>query len=301
VQALKTESAGISPLVADQGIGETGGGGADKPIKILFSTGSITHLPIEDVFTLARDAGFDGCDLVVGKSFNRPDYRERIRECSRILPVYSMHAPFVHIAAFGNEVEALGRSVELAHEYGTKVITFHPPSWLAREFRFLRWFRKVRDFQKELGCENVRLAIENMPLLRLVLPSYVLNNFQKLIKFGMERNLFFTYDVTHIGTYGYDIVDAFLLYIETGRLQNIHLSDYSLWREKSHLGIGRGELPIVRLLNTMTRMGYRSFVTLELAPQELPRTKEWLLKVLTYVCSYLELQLGQREISGSRG
>jgi sugar phosphate isomerase/epimerase len=263
-------------------------------IKILFSTGSLGHLPIQEVFSVAKAAGFDGCELVIGKNFNVPGYKSEIASCVDILPIHSIHAPYVHIAAWGNEHQALRRTVELSRELNAGVITFHPPSWLARELTYYRWFCKVRDFQKDLDCGDIFLSIENMPLLRLMIPPYVMNSYRKLIKFGMERNLYFTYDITHIGTYGHDIVDVFLSYFNTGRLKNIHLSDYSLWREKSHLGIGRGELPIVRLLATMSRLKYEGMVTLEIAPHELPRTDEWLLKVMRYTSSYLRLHLGRQ-------
>lgn len=262
-------------------------------MKVLFSTGSLSHLPINEVFSLGREAGFDGCELVVGKNFNRPGYRGEIEKCLEVLPVYSIHAPYVNIAAWGNERQALMKSVELAGELGAKVVTFHPPSWLAREFRFYRWFRKVVDFQKEFLCGPSFLGIENMPLVKLVLPPYILNDFKKMIQYGLRKNLYFTYDITHIGTYGHDIVNVFLTYFDTGRLKNVHLSDYSLWREKGHLGIGRGELPIVRLLNTMSRLGYDEMVTLEIAPQELPRTRAWLLKVMSYSAAYLKLHLNR--------
>lgn len=262
-------------------------------MKVLFSTGSLGHRPIREVFLLAKEAGFDGCELVVGKDFNRPGYKDEVAECINILPIYTMHAPYVHIVSWGDERQAFARCIELASEFGVKVVTFHPPSWWAREFKFNKWFKRIQDFQKEFGCEGFALSIENMPLIKLVIPPYFLNNFKKLISYGVRKNLYFTYDITHIGTYGYDIVDAFLIYLDTGRLRNIHLSDYSLWREKSHLGIGRGELPIVRLLNTMRRLGYDEMVTLEIAPQELPRTNEWLLKVMTYSSAYLKLHLGR--------
>ena len=260
-------------------------------MKVLFSTGSLSHLPINEVFSLGREAGFDGCELVISKNFNRPSYKEEIKKCLEVLPVYSIHAPYVTIASWGNERQALMRSIELAGEFGARVVTFHPPSWLAREFRFYRWFRNVVDFQKEFHCGSSFLSIENMPLIKLVLPPYILNNFNKMIRYGLRKNLYFTYDITHIGTYGQDIVNVFLTYFDTGRLKNVHLSDYSLWREKGHLGIGRGELPIVRLLNTMSRLGYDEIVTLEIAPHELPRTRAWLLKVMSYSAAYIKLHL----------
>jgi sugar phosphate isomerase/epimerase len=262
-------------------------------MQVLLSTGSLGNRPIREVFLLAKEAGFDGCEFVVGKNFNRPDYKEEVKECLNILPIYTIHAPYVHIAKWGDEKQALSRCVGLASDFGAKVVTFHPPSWLSREFKFYKWFKKIEDFQKEFGCEGFVLSIENMPLIKLVIPPYYLNNFKKIMRFGLEKNLYFTYDITHIGTYGYDIVNTFLTYYDTGRLRNIHLSDYSLWREKSHLGIGRGELPIVRLLNTMRRLGYDEMVTLEIAPQELPKTKEWLLKVMSYSSAYLKLHLGR--------
>jgi sugar phosphate isomerase/epimerase len=260
-------------------------------MKVLFSTGSLSHLPIREVFEMAREAGFDGCDLVAGKAFGDARHVETVRDCLEILPALSMHAPFNQITGWGNKIDSLLRSIELGKVFGAKVVNFHPPSWLAREFRYYRWFRKIRDFQKELGCAPLCLTIENMPLIKLILPPYVLNNFERLIAFGVERNLHFTFDITHLGTYGYDTIKAFVKYLETGRLRNVHISDYSLWREKEHLGIGRGELPIVRLLNTMRRLGYDEMVTLEISPHELPRTREWLLKVMSYSAAFLRLHL----------
>jgi len=263
-------------------------------MRVLLSTGSLGSRPIREVFYLAKEAGFDGCEFVVGKNFNRPAYENDVAECVNILPIYSIHAPYVHIAAWGDEKQALIRCIKLARELGAGVVTFHPPSWLGREFKFYKWFKKVQDFQKEFCHQGCALSIENMPLIKLVIPPYILNNYKRLIRFGMEKNLYFTYDITHIGTYGHDIVEAFLTYYDTGRLQNIHISDYSLWREKSHLGIGRGELPIVKLLNTARRVGYDRMVTLEIAPQELPKTNEWLLKVMTYSSFFLKLHIGQK-------
>ncbi len=265
----------------------------EKQVKVLFSTGSLGHMPIKEVFLIAKEAGFDGCEFVVGKNFNRSGYKDEVLSCREILPVYSIHAPYVAINAWGNERRTLEKSVELARELNAQVITFHPPSWLAREFRFYRWFKKITDFQREFNCNPPSLCIENMPLIKLIIPPYILNNYKKLIRYGLKKNLYFTYDITHIGTFGHDIINVFLFYLNTGRLKNIHLSDYSLWREKGHLGIGRGELPIARMLNTMSKLGYDGMATLEVAPQELPRTRDWLLKVMNYSAAYLKLHLSR--------
>lgn len=246
------------------------------------------------MFQLTRDAGFDGCDLVMDHHFNNQDHRDRVLECSRILPIFSIHAPYAPLPAIGNEVQAIQHGVQLAKELGSHVVTFHPPSRFSRQSSFLRWFKGVKDFQSAFDCGDVALALENMPLTMSVFPTYLLTDYKKLIEFGMARNLHFTYDTTHAGSCGQDTIEALLLYLATDRLRNVHVSDYGVRRRRSHLGIGRGDLPLGRILNTLRKLGYDHCITLEMAPHELPRTKEWLLEVMTYACSYLRLQLGQK-------
>ena len=261
-------------------------------MKILFSTGSLYNLPIKDVFLLAKDAGFQGCDLIIDGRFNDAGYMETVRACLDILPVYSVHAPFVKIKTWGDHRKALIRSVEIAKILGAQVVNFHPPSWFSLEMGFFKWFRSIHDFQNEFRTGHVYLAIENMPLIgkRLMLAPYVYNDYRDLIAFGVKKNLFFTFDTTHLGTFGHDLIEAFLQYLKTERLKNIHISDCHDF--DSHLFLGRGDLPLVKLLNTMRRLGYDGMVTLELSPNELPKTRLWLLKVMEYQRSFLELNLG---------
>ncbi|HEY3276717.1 MAG TPA: sugar phosphate isomerase/epimerase [Syntrophorhabdaceae bacterium] len=266
--------------------------GKSAKVKILFSTGCLYYLPIRDIFTIAGEAGFEGCDLVIDSRFNDPRFIDKVRECLDILPVYSVHAPFAKMRSWGSSQEILSRTLEIGSILGAGVVNFHPPSWYSMEMKFFRWFKKVKDFQEEFECRGCSLAVENMPLLgkRLMLAPYVLNAYEDLISFGMERNLYFTFDTTHLGTFGGDVVAAFLKFFSTGRLKNIHISDYGGY--KSHLFLGRGDLPVAKLLNTARRLGYDEYVTLELAPHELPKTRPWLVKMLEYQASLLKLHLG---------
>ncbi|MDD5244713.1 MAG: sugar phosphate isomerase/epimerase, partial [Syntrophorhabdaceae bacterium] len=213
-------------------------------MKILFSTGCLFHLPIENIFFYAKEAGFDGCDLLIDTKFDSDGYLERVQHCLDILPVYSIHAPFMKMRTWGTKADILARTIDIARTVGAKVVNFHPPSWFAMEVQFFKWFREIKDFQKELGCDDVFLAIENMPRsgTRLMLTSYILNDLKDLVDFGVERNLYFTFDTTHFGTFGDDIIAGFLRVFKTGRLKNIHLSDHGSHR--SHLFLGKGDLPI---------------------------------------------------------
>ena len=207
-------------------------------MKLLFSTGCLYYLPIEDVFTIARDAGFEGCDLVIDGRFADDRYAARVLKCLHILPVCSVHAPYAKMSSWGGPAEVLSRTFAIARQAGAKVVNFHPPSWYSMEMQFVRWFRKVEDFQKEAAFPDCGLAVENMPLLgkRLMLAPYVLNAYEDLIDFGMEKNLYFTFDITHAATFGADVTAAFITFLRTSRLKNVHVSDFGGF--KSHLFLG---------------------------------------------------------------
>jgi len=242
--------------------------------KILLSTGSRFHLPLKEILLIARRTGFDGCDLVIQRHLDNEEYRDTLRESLSILPAFALHVPFEKLRSWGNQVQALMKSISLADEFGIPVVNFHPPSWFHLEIGFLRWFRKVRDFQTELGCGKVCVALENMPLVgeEIKRRPYMLNNFKDMIRFGVERNLYFTLDTTHLATFEHDSIAAFLDYQRTGRLKHIHMSDYA--RDRSHLFPGEGDLPLARLLETVHAAGYDGAISLEVAPAELPREQE---------------------------
>ena len=265
--------------------------------KVLFSTGSLSRLSLKEIFILAKETGFDGCDLVIQKHLDHGAYRETLKECVAILPVYALHVPFEKLRVWGKPGRALIKSVALAKEFDIPVVNFHPPSWFHLEIAFLKWFRKVRDFQKELQCEKVCVALENMPLTggEIKRRPYLLNNFSDMIRFGMERNLYFTFDTTHVATFEHEVIDAFLTYHKTGRLKHIHMSDHAF--ERSHLLPGAGDLPLADLLRTMRASGYDQAVSLEVAPVELPPMWDHLKAVLREASSFLKRH-GESEKDG---
>ena len=264
-------------------------------MKILFSTGSLFHLPLKEIFLLARQTGFDGCDLVIQQHLDHQGYRETLRECMDILPVHALHVPFERLRSWGNQVEALKKSIGLAKEFAVPVVNFHPPSWLYLEIAYLRWFRKIRDFQEELGCAGVCATLENMPLVgeEVKRRAYILNDFNDMLRFGMERNLYFTFDTTHLATFDRDIIAAFSAFHGTGRLRHLHVSDHA--GHRSHLFPGAGRLPLAELLETARTLGYDQAVSLEVAPPELPSTREALAEALREASAFLKRHAGGEE------
>ena len=112
--------------------------------------------------------------------------------------------------------------------------------------------------------------MENMPWTgRFKTNQYILSQTEKMIEFIKERNLYQTFDCTHMGSGKANFINDFYLFYDSGRIRNIHFSDYGHGRE--HLLPGHGILPLTRFLNHLSTTDYNETLTLELSPHEFPR------------------------------
>ncbi len=258
-------------------------------MRISLSTGTLFTFPLHRTFQLAAEAGFDGMELIINQEFQRVNSRKLLAELAGIMPILSIHAPFMPLDGWGSPMDSLKRSVELAAEAGIGLVNFHPPSWLGFELRFWRWMYRIHDFQKELGGGKVLLTIENMPWVgRFRINPHIFSQTQKLIEFITERNLYQTFDCTHMGSGKANFINDFYLCYDSGRIRNIHFSDYGHGRE--HLLPGRGILPLTRFLNHLSSTGYDEALTLELSPHEFPRDERIILESLKEILQYLRLE-----------
>lgn len=273
-------------------------------MKLILSAGSLYTLPSTQVFEMARDVGFDGMEVIINHDFSGSKHLGHMRELQSIFPVLSIHAPFFEIDGWGNKADQLKRCAELALNAGVPLINFHPPNWLNFEFKFWRWFRKIRDFQEEIGQGGVLVTIENMPCLpQFKMNPYLLSKIDHMIRFVEERNLYMTFDTAHCGSMHTDFLSDFHRFYDAGRMRNIHFSDYGNGQE--HLLPGHGALPLTRFLNHLQETRYDHALVLELSPQEFPREpgmiKETLAEVFAYLCKETRpASLKPTEMTGSR-
>lgn len=262
-------------------------------IKLSLSSGSLFTLPLERSFELAVEAGFDGTELIINQDFQQVNPVKLVRRLQQICPINSIHAPFMPLDGWGGPVQSLCLSVGLAAETGIPLVNFHPPSWLGFEIGFWRWLYKIRDFQKEIGLdEQVQVTLENMPWVggRFKLNPNILSQTRDLVAFIHDHNLFLTFDTTHMGSGKANFINDFYLCYESGRMRNVHFSDYGFDRE--HLLPGRGRLPLTRFLNHLKHTDYQGHVTLEVSPHELPRDEQTIVAVLKEVQTYLRVETG---------
>lgn len=255
-------------------------------MKLILSAGSLFTLPAPRVFELAREVGFDGMEVIINHDFSDGNNIRRLRELQEILPVNSIHAPFFDIDGWGDKIDQLKYSVELAVETGVPLINFHPPSWLGLEWKFWRWLKRIGDFQADLGQGQVMLTLENMPCMpKSKINSYMLATPEKMIPFLKEHNLFLTFDTAHCGSMHTNFINDFYTFYESGMMRNIHFSDYANGEE--HLMPGHGALPLTRFLNHLRETGYDHSLVLELSPYEFPEEMEGIRDTLAEVFRYL--------------
>lgn len=262
-------------------------------MRISISTGTLFIFPLDKVFELASEVGFDGVELVINQEFQKVNARKLVKRLTERIKVRSIHAPFLALDGWGGPVEALKRCVEIAAECEVGLVNFHPPSWLAMELGYWRWLYRIHDFQKEIGQGEVTLTLENMPWSgKYKINHYILSETQKMIEFLQERNLFLTFDCTHMGSGKANFINDFYLFYNSGRIRNIHFSDYGHGRQ--HLLPGHGILPLTRFLNHLRNTAYNETITLELSPHEFPRDERIMVNSLKEILLYLRTETAKQ-------
>lgn len=250
---------------------------------IALSTGSLYTYGLDRVFELAREVGFDGVEVLIDERWDtrQADYLGRLRDRHGI-PIVSLHSPFSdHVDGWeGDEVSRIRRSVALAEALGARTVVVHLPRRfsrlrlrlpgvrlsltlglsLGRERVYRRWLlEELAAYQAETP---VTIAVENMPLKRLLflrVNPYQLNEFE-----GLEAFPHLVFDTTHLGTRGFDIIEAYERL--KARIAHVHLSNYN---GREHRLLDDGHLPLGQLLRRLRADGYRGIVTLEFSPRSL--------------------------------
>jgi len=241
-------------------------------MKIALSTGCLYENPLSDVFKIASAAGFDGIELLVDNlKCNIPVSDLKKLSNKYDVPVISIHSPFVICDGWGNFWERITKSITLAKSLPVQLVNFHPPRGMLYYHRLNNELsRHIEDYKGYIKNSSIVLTIENLPCpehLRIIplidrfFPLLIDNTYQ-IVEFAIENDIYVTFDTTHIGTTGSDILDSYHIFKE--RIANIHLSDYD--GERQHLLPGKGYLPLKKLLSQLKSDNYSGVMTLETNP-----------------------------------
>lgn len=241
-------------------------------MRISLSTGSLYHRGLAYTLALARDAGFDGVELVVGLDYALGG----VTRVSRLVraagvPVLSVHPPFVRFPGWPRAVALrMLRLVELARAVEAPVVVLHAPTIHGPQTpRAARYGYALRLARIAAGEDGPTLALETNQYNKRV-HRYYLDDPATLASFAVEHGCAITYDTCHEGANGQDVLATY----EALRpaLANVHLSDVE-WRDGypyTHRVPGAGSLPLPALLGCMARDGFAGPLTLEIHPKFVP-------------------------------
>jgi sugar phosphate isomerase/epimerase len=249
---------------------------------IALSTGSLYTYGTARVFELAAQAGFDGIEVLCDHrpGTRDPDYLRRLSDGSG-LPIVALHSPFARQVPGwpDGQLGRLERTVALAQALEVPAVVVHLPVCLARltvqwygafSGRFhlpLPWVQRKPWYHACAGdglaemeaASGVRIAVENMPrrrFLGIAQPIYWFNRPERMRRFPHV-----TLDTTHVGTWGWDLLDVYETLRE--RIVHVHLSNFD---GREHRAPMEGRLPLDALLRRLSADGYQGAISVESGP-----------------------------------
>ncbi len=264
-------------------------------MRISFSTGTFYHRGLGYSLDLAREAGFDGVELVLG-----PEYLLRGEDASRRIaaghdvPVLSVHPPFYPLPGWPRGASrAVPRLASVSRSVGAELCVVHTPFLRSPTSpRARSYSESLRRGSAATGGE-VRVTLESSQYNKRR-ERYLLDDLKALVDFAQERGCGVTFDTCHAGANREDILACY----ETVRpaLRNVHLSDVQ-WKGKqarTHILPGEGELPLADFLARLARDGYEGLVTMEIHPRQVEfLSRQRSLRRLKQALDFVRTSAGQ--------
>lgn len=241
-------------------------------MEIILSTGSLYKYSLAETFQIAESAGFDGIELLIERNNCNvsTDYIKGLSNKYNV-PVLSLHSPFMSCDGWGGFWDSIWRSMVLAMGLAVSNVNFHPPtSFFPRHILNDELTSYIKAFKEELKDSDMILTIENLPTIKMIRNTFInrlfpgiMNNMYKIVEFSRANEILVTFDTTHVGTTGVNLLEAYSVFKD--RIANIHLSDYD--GRSQHLLPGTGYLPLKKLLNQIKEDEYNGLITLETCPE----------------------------------
>jgi sugar phosphate isomerase/epimerase len=246
-------------------------------LKFSLSTGTLYPYPLRLVFRWARQAGFDGVELVINpEAIARGGQAVRRLAQAEGIEILSAHPTVVPLPGWRERDGGMARTIGLAQEAGIGLVIMHTPRSASLEKGEGLVFRqRIEAWRDELAGSGLRLAVENKGIRAEAQWHYALTPLDRLQAFAEQYDLGLVLDTAHAGTAGEDLNQARRLF--GSRLVNVHLSDLGGRVPLASLPLvtrffgehrfpGVGDLALSPLLEDLGGSGYAGLVTLEVNP-----------------------------------
>ncbi|MEJ2210624.1 MAG: sugar phosphate isomerase/epimerase [Anaerolineae bacterium] len=253
-------------------------------MKLAVSTGTLYIYPLRTVFGWARQAGFQGVQVVVNpEAIARGGAGVRRLADEAGLEIVAVHPTVIPLPGWRERYGGMERTIPLARDMRAPVVVMHTPrsaglddgEGLAFRQRIERWLPRLVGDGLRMAGGGLCLAIENKTVHSEEDRGYALTPLDRLRAFADRYDLGLVLDTAHAGTAGEDLLQARRVF--DGRLVDVHLSDVggelpALVPDAArqtldlHRFPGAGELRLAPLLAALQDDGYAGSVTLEVNP-----------------------------------
>jgi sugar phosphate isomerase/epimerase len=225
---------------------------------ISISTGAFYKYNYIDILDMINETGCKSIEIFLNQSFKGEKFSDIEKEVQkRNMTVQSIHAPLsILINPDETERECIGRSIELAKLFGTKIVVAHDVVGI----RDKKYFSLDNEHKENLifykNNSNVEVVTENVT--QLPLPSFVQDP-SEIVNFLETNELGMTYDVSHWGSLGRHAVEGYDLFKKY--IRNIHISDNIDGIE--HVVLGNGKMKLNNFIKLLNEDNYSYPLTIE--------------------------------------
>jgi sugar phosphate isomerase/epimerase len=239
-------------------------------MKLSLSTGTLYIYPLQTVFRWAREADFDGVELVVNpEAIVRGGEAVRRLAAAEGIALFSVHPSVVPLPGWRERRGGIEPTIGLARAAGARLLVTHTPRIKSLDGdEGLAYRQRLAGWQRQLAGSDLRLAVENKTIHTEADLAYALTPLDRLRAFADRYDLGLVLDTAHAGTAGEDLQRARQIF--DGRLANVHLSDLGSRPGRGplnqHRFPGTGDLALAELLAGLAASGYSGPVTLEVNP-----------------------------------
>jgi len=262
-------------------------------MRIGMSTSCVYPLSTEHGFRLAREAGYDGVEVMVTRDEKTQSAEALLRLSERYeQPILSIHAPVLLLTHFvwGRDPKVkLQKSAELAASVGADTVVVHPPFRWQADYAI-----DFLDIVREIAAgSGVTIAVENM------FPWKAAGRAMKAYMPGWDPSQFdcdaVTLDFSHASLSGQSSLDLAVGFGD--RLRHVHLCDGSASNDEGrifdeHALPGHGTQPVAEVLALLAGRKWRGAIVAEVNTRK-ARSDEERLAMLVETLEFARTHTGQ--------
>lgn len=258
---------------------------------VSLSTGSLYIYPLRWTFSLAKRAGFDGVELVIGPEvdWRGAEYVKKLVQEFQ-LPVLTVHPPLYGYRGWDDinisYAPYMEKAIALSEAVGARLMVVHSPrAYQYDRGRGKEFVEQVVASRNSINGHGPKLGLENGARFSKGDSPFILRTLPELREFAEKHDVALTLDTAHVGTFDLDLLSSLEFF--DGRVANVHLSDlrevphwlmnqprlHSYYRQ--HQFPGTGILPLRELLRELKLRGYEGTITYELSPLAVDALTPW--------------------------